>query len=59
MIGKVMLDNDRSTQKLYATPQMHRVKSGELSNITLNIKYDAGNPIDNHGKPIYITLIIN
>ena len=25
MIGKVMLDNGRSTQKLYTTPQMHKV----------------------------------
>ena len=59
MIGRVMVDNDRTTHKFYATPQMHKVSGGELSVITLNIKDDAGNLIDNHGRPIYLTLFIN
>ena len=56
MIGKVMLSKNRSTQKLYATPQMHKVRSGELSVINLNIKDDDGNLVNNRGQPIYITL---
>ena len=59
MIGRVMLDNDRATHKLYATPQMHKVSGGELSVITLNIKDDDGNLINNRKQPIYVTLFIN
>ena len=59
MIGRVMVDNDCTTNRLYATPQMHKVSSGELSVISLNIKDDDGNHIDNHEHPIYVTLFIN
>ena len=59
MIGRVVVDNDCTTNRLYATPQMHKVSSGELSVISLNIKDDDGNHIDNHEHPIYVTLFIN